>query len=257
MEQVIFKHKVRKVTQSSFLMRRTEGAINCYIKKIRFFASSRLNCFFTLRDFAFKNFILLSLCTTLASPALAQEKPPEAKPKEQPPSVATIPYSPDTCEFSIAFPAEPTKEKKCEDGDSKRCYEKVSFTKVFDMAATVNVRVICSPIDKAIYDTYSPEIMEKTLAAMTDRSVVKTFDTSFRDEKELGFKQAGLVGEGHVGQLSTIYIAQLWIGKKSAFSVEAEMIGDTTNDAEQMFSDILRSAHFKETKAQEKKEEKK
>jgi hypothetical protein len=84
--------------------------------------------------------------------------------------------------------------------------------------------------------------MEATLRAMTDRSVVQTFDTTFREES--GFKQAGLVGEGQSGRTPTIYIAQLWIGKTSAFSVEAELIGEAGEGAEILFRDILRSAHF-------------
>ena len=38
-----------------------------------------------------------------------------------------------------------------------------------------------------------------------------------------------------------IYIAQLWIGQKSAMTVEAELIGDALSEADQLFSDILRS----------------
>ena len=53
-----------------------------------------------------------------------------------------------------------------------------------------------------------------------------------------------------VGRTSTIYIAQLWIGKKSAFSVEAEVIGEGVDDADKLFSDILRSIGPKAEKAQ-------
>jgi len=160
-------------------------------------------------------------------------------------------YSPDYCQFSAAFPDKPYINHQCDAGN--KCYDEVSYTKVFDLAATVNVKIICSAVEKDVYATYSPEIMEKTLEAMTDKNVVKKFDSSFREEKELGYKQAGLVGEGKVGELSTIYIAQLWIADHSAFSVEAELIGGENSDADKLFSEILKSVHFVGDKKADKK----
>ena len=153
-------------------------------------------------------------------------------------------YSPDYCQFSAAFPDKPYVTHQCAGDGKSKCYDQVSYTKVFDLAATVNIKVICSQVEKDVYTTYSPEIMEKTLEAMTDKNIVKKFDSSFREEKTLGYKQAGLVGEGKVGELSTIYIAQLWIADHSAFSVEAEMIGDKNDNADKLFSEVLKSVHF-------------
>ncbi len=187
----------------------------------------------------FSSSVLAADAPTAESSAPTQEKQEKAAAPEE---AASFPYSPGYCEFSAAFSAEPYIEHRCEGEDGDKCYELVSYTKVYDMATTVNVRVICSAIDPEVYKTYSAQIMEKTLRAMTDQNVVKTFDTSFREED--GYKQAGLVGEGQVGRLSTIYIAQLWIGKGSAFSVEAEMIGEKNDDADAMFSDVLKSVRY-------------
>ncbi len=165
----------------------------------------------------------------LLTPALAEEEKPST-------------YSPDFCEFSVTFPAEPYITERCDDDTPDKCYHQVSFTKVYDMESTVNFRIICSPIDESVHDHYSAEVMEATLRAMTKHSIVKTFDTSFRTEE--GYKQAGLVGEGKSGALPTVYLAQLWIGKQSAFSVEAEMIGEPHEKADALFRDVLRSAHF-------------
>ncbi|MGB4106918.1 MAG: hypothetical protein WBK55_03885 [Alphaproteobacteria bacterium] len=151
-------------------------------------------------------------------------------------------YSPPTCDFSVTFPSSPYTTRKCDDADNKKCYDMVSYTKVYDMESTVNFRIICNPIDESVYTQYSAEVMEATLRAMTNRSVVKTYDTSFRTED--GYKQAGLVGEGQSGTLSTIYIAQLWIGHASALSVEAEMIGGEHDDADKLLSEILKSVHY-------------
>lgn len=171
-----------------------------------------------------------------------------------------VTYAPPDCEFSIAFPSEPYKTRRCDDDDQKQCYDQISYTKVFDANSTVNFRVTCNPIGPDVAAYYTEDVMKATLKAMTKRSVVKTFNTSFRDEKT--YKQAGLVGEGKSGTLPTIYIAQLWIGKNSAFSVEGELIGESADAPDKLFSEVLKSVHAidapqkSEEKPEEKKEEK-
>ena len=145
-------------------------------------------------------------------------------------------YKPEFCEFSVTFPTEPYKTRRCDQDGDKKCYDQISYTEVFEMASTVNFRVICNPIGEEVKKNYNGDVMQATLRAMTDRSVVKTFNTSYREEEN--YKQAGLVGEGKVGRTSTIYIAQLWIGEQSALSVEAELIGEANNNADKLFSDI-------------------
>ncbi len=180
----------------------------------------------------------LLLCLSL--PALAQE------------TKTPVTYAPPDCEFSIAFPSEPYKTRRCDGDDQKQCYDQISYTKVFDAESTVNFRVTCNPIGPDVAAYYTEDVMKATLKAMTKRSVVKTFNTSFRDEKT--YKQAGLVGEGKSGALPTIYIAQLWIGKNSAFSVEGELIGEAADAPDKLFSEVLKSVHAVDTS--EKPEEK-
>lgn len=156
---------------------------------------------------------------------------------------APLTYSPEHCEFTATFPEAPYIEHKCEDQDKTRCYDQVSFTQVFDLDTTVNFKLICNEISKNVYENYSGEVMQATLKAMTADTVVETFNTSFREEDD--YKLAGLVGEGMVGVTPTIYVAQLWIGKKSALSVQAELIGDSAEDADTLFSDVLRSVGLK------------
>ncbi len=150
-------------------------------------------------------------------------------------------YSPEGCEFAITFPGDPYKVRRCNE-DKSKCYDLVSYTKVYEFSTTVNFRVICTPSTSNLYDKYSGEVMEATLKALTKRSVVKTFDTTMRTEDN--YKQAGLIGEGLTGLTPTIYIAQLWVGKASVLSVEAELIGDVHDDADAVFSDILKSVEF-------------
>lgn len=151
-------------------------------------------------------------------------------------------YSPDHCEFSVTFPDEPYTSRRCEDPEKTRCYDLVSYTQVYEMSATVNFRIICNPVDQDLYDDYSAQVMEATLRTMTKQSVVEEYNSDFREGD--GYKQAGLVGQGKVGRMPMIYIAQLWIGKQSALSVEAELIGDAHDAADQLFSDILKTVKY-------------
>ena len=151
-------------------------------------------------------------------------------------------YSPDFCEFTISFPSEPYTSRRCENELSKdRCYDLVSYTQVYDLSSTVNFRVICNPVGDDVIKSYSEEVMKATLRAMTKKSVVSEYNTSFREEESGKYKQAGLVGEGLSGRTPTIYIAQLWIGEKSAFSLEAELIGEPDEGPDELFRNVLMS----------------
>lgn len=210
-------------------------------------------------------FLVALAVLLLVSPAYAaeDEKPPgkagekfiEKMPEEQKEEkTEPVVYSPEGCQFNVTFPGEPYTIQRCEGEDGKKCYDLTSYTHTFDMAATVNFRVICNKIDKDIYNHYSAEVMEATLKAMTKQTIIKEYSTSYRDEKN--YKQAGLVGEGKVGRSSTIYIAQLWIANGSALSMEAEMIGEQNNEADLLFSEVLKSVGYKKDAKSEEKSEK-
>ena len=181
-------------------------------------------------------------------PAAEEEQVEEVeKEKEEEPD-PRVTYSPDFCEFEITFPDEPYSIRRCEDPQTKeRCFDLVSYTQVYELSSTVNFRVICNPVDESVYEDYSTEVMDATLKAMTKDSIVEGHKSSVREEEH--FKQAGLVGEGKVGKMSTIYIAQLWIGKQSAFTVEAELIGQAHDAADKLFSDILKTVKHSGKKA--------
>jgi len=204
-------------------------------------------------------FLLTLLCLIIFPFAIqAGEKAPikdvppaeafeETKAKDEDETLAENSYSPDFCEFKIDFPERPYSTRRC-DGDKKdRCYDLVSYTQVYELSATVNFRVICNPINESVYDDYSTEVMQATLRAMTKGTVVDEYNSAFREED--GYKQAGLVGAGKVGRMPMIYIAQLWIGKQSAFSVEAELIGEANGTADDLFSDILKTVKYSGIKA--------
>lgn len=187
-------------------------------------ASQRGNPFFWIAS------LVLAIMLFLSTQAMAQDNHT---------------YSPEHCDFAVTFPSEPYETRRC-DEKGQNCYDLISYTQVFDMAATVNFRVICNATDQEIYKAYDESIMRGTLRAMTKRSVVNTFSTSYREED--GYKQAGLAGEGRTGNTPNIYIAQLWMSPNSTLSVEAELIGEDHEAADTLFGDILRSVQFKPAK---------
>lgn len=171
---------------------------------------------------------ILALLVLGSSPALA----------------APFTYSPEGCEFTITFPSEPYETRKCNPDDPKQCHNVVTFTKVFDLSATLNLSVVCNPAEKDMFERYSGDVMKTTLIAMAGRGKLEEFETGY-DEKP-GVKMANILGYGKKDDQDLIYNGQLWIGKKSMFSLEADITGDYVTGADEMFAQILQSVTFKE-----------
>ncbi len=151
-------------------------------------------------------------------------------------------YSPDYCQFTATFPEEPYITEHCEGESKDTCYKLVSYTKVFDVKSTVRVEIICNPSTPAMYKEFTPKIMEKTVRAMTKGTIIEAYEVSSRQEDE--YRQTGLLGKARKGLGETIYIAQLWVAQNSIMSVEAELMGEQSDDADKLFADILRTIHF-------------
>lgn len=152
-------------------------------------------------------------------------------------------YAPDHCDFQATFPEAPHTSRLCEAENEDRCYDLVSFTRTYEVAATVNVRVICNPVQPGVKDRYTEDVAKAAVKAMAEKNNLTEYRTSFRSEAAVN--QAGLVGEGLVGNDPKIYIAQLWVGEKSVMSVEAEIIGQAFEDADKLFAEVLKSVKLK------------
>lgn len=174
---------------------------------------------------------ILSLILMMSAPALAE------------PYV----YSPDNCEFTITLPSEPLMGKKCNPDDPTQCHEVLSFTKVFDVSASLTVDVICNPAEEGMYERYSGDVMKTTLIAMAGRGKLEEYETGFNEQPQA--KLANLLGYGKKGDQDLIYNGQLWIGKKSVFSLEAEIVGEYVTGADEMFAKILQSVTYKNGQA--------
>ncbi|MFN3827274.1 MAG: hypothetical protein ACK4NR_06575 [Micavibrio sp.] len=155
-------------------------------------------------------------------------------------------YSPENCEFTITLPSEPLMGKKCNPDDPTQCHEILSFTKVFDLSASLTVDVICNPAEDGMYERYTGDVMRTTLIAMAGRGKLDEYETGFTEKPEA--KIAYLLGYGKKGDQDLIYNGQLWIGKKSVFSLEAEIAGEYITGADEVFATILQSVTYKDWK---------
>lgn len=210
-----------------------------------------------------KYFLLLLMAVTFSFPAFAEEEKKEDKAevtaeKEQSPKAEetkeekkpeekkekdhSFKYAPDFCDFEIVFPEAPLKAMKClPDGD--QCYELNSYTMVYDLQTTVDVSVTCNPSTPAAYERYNESVMKAALTGMVSDRDLETHNIQFKQEKE--YRNAALTGTGTTGRQDKIYSAQMWIGKNSVFTVQAELIGNAHPAADKTFSDILRSIQVK------------
>ncbi len=157
-------------------------------------------------------------------------------------------YAPDNCEFQITFPSEPHKAQRCDSEDPTNCHEVTNFTNVFGLDATVDIRVTCNKAEDKMYERYSGDVMKTTLEAIVGKNKLGDFESHYQETEHA--KQAVLIGSGLSGNSNKIYMAQLWIGKTSVFTLEAELIGGPLEEADAMFAEILRSATLKEVKAE-------
>lgn len=158
-------------------------------------------------------------------------------------STAVYEYGPEDCDFSINFPAEPEIMQRCEDNDPGKCHILTTYTHVFELQATVTFTTSCNPADKNAYDHYSGDVMRATLARIAKDRLEK-FETSYMHYDVA--KQAAVLGTIKTGDSDGIYISQLWIGRNSIFTVEAQMLGPDRDDSTKMYMDVLRTIRHKD-----------
>lgn len=158
-------------------------------------------------------------------------------------SAATEPYryAPDYCDFEVTFPEKPQSMEKCLPGSG--CFELSSYTMVYDLQSTVDVSVTCNPSTSANYERYTNNVMKAALAGMVDERDLSEHDTSFSQEKE--YRSAAISGVGKTGAQDKIYTGQLWVGKNSVFTIQAELVGQSQETADKSFRDILQSIKYK------------
>lgn len=154
-------------------------------------------------------------------------------------------YSPEHCEVSITFPEKPYMQNKCTGVDAnKNCTEVVTFTKTLpESASSLNFRVTCHTDNSAELEKFTPAIMEETLRKMITDSNLEPFNIISSEAD--GFKKASSISVGEKNGKTDIYSGQIWIGKSSIFTLEAEMLGPKSDVLEKTFADILKNTKAK------------
>ena len=189
---------------------------------------------------------LVLLFLSLPVQVFAQdEKPEDPTTQKDAEETAESPeglYSPDFCEFGITFPEKPYPTRQCDDAAKTKCYDLVSYTQVFEMTSTINFRVICNPVSAKTAEDFTEDVMLITLRSMAKDSGADEFNADARTGAN--YKQGGLAGMGTVGRSPMIYVSQLWVGEQSILSVEGELIGDAFEEADRLFSEILKSVDY-------------
>jgi hypothetical protein len=150
-------------------------------------------------------------------------------------------YAPENCDFTITFPEKPYVEKKC--SGEKDCTEVVTFTKVLDIGSSVNFRVTCISLAEKELAKYTPEVMKTTLGEMLKQTNLEAYNID-AEEKD-GYKRAGSVSLGKRNDQDILHTGQLWVGKKSLFTMEGEMLGVSSDKLNQLFADILKTVQEK------------
>lgn len=157
----------------------------------------------------------------------------------------TYTYAPESCEFQIAFPERPFIENKCPNGKENACTEVVTFTHAVGMDSAVNFRITCLSGEQAELGKYTPDIMKETLNQMLKEAGLEAYDLTASEDKETKIKRASTVSVGQRGGKDVIYNGQIWIGKKSIFTLESDISGPANEKADKVFADILKSVQAK------------
>jgi hypothetical protein len=172
---------------------------------------------------------LLPVCLTLCSlPAMAEP----------------FTYGPEPCEFQVTFPEKPLIEKKCSGVGIDNCTEVVSFTKTAGVNSSTYFRVTCTSIKGDEVSKYTPAIIEETLRQLLKSNNLEAYDIQSAETD--GYKNASAISLSVRDDKSLIYNAQMWLGKKSMLTLEAEMAGDQNDAIEKTFADILKNSYPKD-----------
>ena len=151
-------------------------------------------------------------------------------------------YGPDSCEFQITFPEKPFIEKKCTQ-NVMDCAEVVTFTKAVGLESSTNFRVTCNPISPTDVTKYTADIIKETLNQLVQSNHLEPYNSeSF--EKD-GYKSASTISLSQRDGKPLIYNGQIWVGQKSIFTIEAEMLGAQNHEIEKTFAYIMKNTYPK------------
>jgi hypothetical protein len=169
-----------------------------------------------------------------------------------PTQAADYVYIPKDCEFRLTYPEEPSTAEACNPDNPLQCHQVSNFTRVYALDSSVRINTTCNPAETGMLTRYSSEVMQYTLQTMA-KPRVDEFETGFNDHNIA--KQAVLLGNKKLPDgTERVFMAQLWIGKKSVFTIEGEVSGASSAEADLLFSNILKSVRHESWDEPEKAE---
>lgn len=164
-------------------------------------------------------------------------------------------YAPENCDMRVGFPERPIIEKKCvTHAEKQECTDVVTYKKIIPPHSSVTFRVTCVEYPKAELETYTPEIVEKTLNKLLKDQGLEPFDIQSETVDNIQRSTSMSIGTDDEGT-AYMYSGQIWIGDKSLFTLEANMKGPQEKSVEETFVSILRETYPKDLKIEETKED--
>jgi hypothetical protein len=161
-------------------------------------------------------------------------------------------FGSDNCDFQMVFPEKPVTTSRCNPEKPDQCYKVITFNRIFALDSGISVTVTCNPAEENMLQRYSGEVMEYTLQTMMDGGGDKADEqSSFDDYGDA--KEATLLGQRTMPDgTDKIYMAQLWIGKNSVLTAQGEITGPASNEADTLFTNIMKSISLKSLANQDK-----
>ncbi len=153
-------------------------------------------------------------------------------------------YSPEGCDFRMTLPSEPQRTRRCHPYMRDNCALMDGFTKVYNMQSTINIYVTCEKTSRDTRRDYTQDVLQTLLLARPGIDDLETYQLTFEEnERETvgALFGAGPSPTGYVAPM--IYVAQFWVGEHSMMTIEAELIGENYDPADQAFAAILHSIH--------------
>ncbi|MGE4312697.1 MAG: hypothetical protein AB7E85_00315 [Pseudobdellovibrionaceae bacterium] len=157
--------------------------------------------------------------------------------------IYTAPY----CDFQLGFPEEPeisTNDVPASSGEMVK-EDHLSFSKVFSPTNSIYMEANCRSLVPGERNMLNDAAIRNTIAAyIKDNDIVSTGEKIFTDE-ETGARAGILLGSkrGMEGQSFVTY--QLWLTQNSLLLFEIQNNGPMLDDANAMFTNILRNINLK------------
>jgi hypothetical protein len=151
-------------------------------------------------------------------------------------------YAPENCEFEMIFPTAAQTTKRCTqvtDRSAPKCYNLRSYVNVYDMRTTVEINVSCVPSSPEQYARYSEPVIRAALNGMVNKMGMQEFTIDTTEENDI--RKGVLIGAGSYGRQNRIYNGQLWVGQNSVLTIEAKLTGEEHSEADDHFTNILKS----------------